>query len=322
MMTNKQIIERIKKAQNIAIFAHIDPDPDALGSMFGMREFCHQLGKKADVFVAEIKETFMRYIFPLQESKQEFVPEQYDLVIVTDLHILGRLNPQFQQNIKDFSNIIVIDHHIVMGNDELFTKNMRVLDVAAASMLVVDLYKACEMKPNKNAATYLYAGLMGDTDRFLHNNLSKLVFDDAVYLMEAGARVQEVYDYMFRYTTPEEIRVHKMLYNNLVYLENGRVAYVIFTLKDLKRLNADIEDVKAFSSTLIRIKGVELAFLIYEKERKQFKFSIRSSKANIVPSASKMGGGGHPCAAGFDFYGTKYKIKRILPELSREILNG
>lgn len=322
MMTNKQIIGKINKAQNIAIFAHIDPDPDALGSMFGLREFCRSLGKNADAFVLDKKENFLSLIFPYKETKDVFIPNDYDLVIITDLHVINRINREYQENIRNFQNTLVIDHHIVADNDELITKNMRVKDVAAASMLVIDLYRENGTRPDKKAATYLYAGLMGDTDRFLHNNLSKEVFDDAVYLMESGAKIQEVYDYMFRYTTPEEIKVHKMLYNNLVYLEGGRVAYAIFTLKDLKKLGADIEDVKAFSSTLIRIKGVELAFLIYEKERGQFKFSIRSSKANIVPAASKMGGGGHPCAAGFDFEGTKWKIKRIIPEISREILNG
>ena len=322
MITNKQIIEKVNKAQNIAIFAHMDPDPDALGSMFGLREFCRGLGKKADVFIIDKKENFLSMIFPLEESKQNFVPEDYDLVLVTDLHVLNRVNIEFQEKIKNFGNVIVIDHHIVMENDILISKHMRVMPVAAASMLIVDLYKESGLKPTKAAATYLYAGLMGDTDRFLHSNLSKLVFDDAVYLMDAGAKIQQVYDYMFRYTTPEEIRVNNMLYNNLVYLEGGRAAYAIFTLKDLKKIGADIEDVKAFSSTLVRIKGVELAFLIYEKERHQFKFSIRSSKANIVPAASRMGGGGHPNAAGFDFEGSKAKIKRILPELSREILNG
>ena len=321
-MTTKQVLQKLEKAHNIAIFSHRAPDPDAYGSMFGMLGFCRQIGKNADVFLKDKTETNLSKIFPIDEAKTEFDEKQYDLVVVVDLHILERVDECFQEKIKNFKNKVVIDHHAVGSDAEMFTKSARISPVAAASMIVVDLFRTAEIMPKKETATHLYAGIMGDTDRFLHTNLSKQVFEDAIFLFESGAQVQHIYDYMYRYTTPEEIRVNKAIYNRMKYLCDGRALYVIFTEKDCKKMHVNNEDIKQFSNTLINIKGVELALLIYQLEKGVFKFSIRSSKANLVPHVAKMGGGGHPCAAGFDFHGNVLQAKRLVKKFCEDVFNG
>ena len=321
-MTTKQILQKIEKAKNIAIFSHKGPDPDAFGSMFGLRGFCRQIGKNADVFLKDNSPSNLSNIFPTSEAKTEFDEKNYDLVLIVDLYLLDRINGIFQEKIKNFKNKLVIDHHIVVNNEEMITPNARILNVAAASMLVVDLYREKGITPSSENATYLYAGIMGDTNRFLHSNLTKQVFVDAIFLLESGAQVQHIYDFMYRYTTPEEIRVNKAIFNRMTYLLDGKALYVVFTQKDCKRMKVNNEDIKQFSNTMINIKGVELSVMVYQHENGIFKFSLRSSKANLIPFANKMGGGGHPCAAGFDFRGSVSQVKRTAKRLCEEILNG
>ena len=323
MITIKKVISKIKNAENIAIFAHRDPDPDALGSMFGFRDFCQKLGKNATIFALDKCDNYLNYIFPMNETKQDFVSEEFDLVVMLDLHSVLRLEEKFQESVSKCKNIMILDHHAAGENETLQTKDFRILpEMAAASQIVLTLFKEENLVPSKNGATYLYAGLMGDTDRFLHTNLSKKVFQDALYLFENKADVQHVYDYMYRFMTKEDIKVNQYLYNNLVYLDGGKTAYVIFSIRDMKQLGVGIEAVKEFSNTLIRIKGVELSFLIYERVPKEYKISVRSSKINLVPFCNKMGGGGHPNASGYSVFYGKTKIREELPKWSSEILNG
>ena len=239
MMTTKQILQRLEKAKNIAIFSHKGPDPDAYGSLFGMRGFCRQIGKNADVFLKDNTQINLSNIFPIDEAKTEFDEKNYDLVVIVDLHMLDRINEVFREKIKNFKNKLVIDHHVVVRDEELITSNARISDVAAASMLIIDLYREAGIMPDKDTATYLYAGIMGDTDRFLHTNLSKQVFEDALLLFESGAQVQNIYDFMYRYTTPEEIRVNKAIYNRMHYFLDGKAVYVIFTQKDCKKMKVN-----------------------------------------------------------------------------------
>lgn len=321
-MTNKQIVEKIKKAKNIAIFGHRDPDYDACGAMFGLRDFCHKIGKSADVFAEKMWDDILSHIFPMSETKSEFHCENYDLILIVDLHLVGRLEKPFQEEVLKCKNIVIIDHHMITKNDILPTKNFWIEDKAAASMLVLDLFREQGIVPSTKGATYLYAGIMGDTDRFLHSNLSKEVFEDAMFLMENNADIQFVYNYMYRYVTREQIKVNQVLYNKLVYLEGGKVAYVIFTLKDMKKLNVKVDTIKEFSNTIVCIKDVEVSFLIYEVEKNKFKFSVRSSEVNLIPFCSKKGGGGHKNASGFALEMSKGQIKKNMPQWSKEIFNG
>lgn len=323
MITNKKIIEKVKKATNIAIFAHSDPDPDALGSMFGFGAFCQNMGKKCSIFAVKKCDNYLNYIFPMEKTRQDFVASDFDLVVLLDVHSIERIEVLFQEEVSKAKNLMIIDHHQVTESEKFEIEDAKIMpEMAAASEIVISLFRDKKIKPSKECATYLYAGLMGDTDRFLHSNLSQTVFEDAIFLMQCGADVQHVYDFMYRYITKEDIKVNQYLYNNITYLDGGKTAYVIFSISDMQKLGVGIDAVKEFSNTLIRIKGVELSFLIYEKAPKEYKISMRSASVNLVPFSNKMGGGGHPNATGFSVFYGKTKIKQEIPKWSLEILNG
>ena len=50
-MMNK-MIDALNAQQNIALFAHIVPDGDALGSLFGFAHILKKMGKTVTVYVA------------------------------------------------------------------------------------------------------------------------------------------------------------------------------------------------------------------------------------------------------------------------------
>lgn len=328
MITNKQIVLKLKKAKNIAIFSHRDPDPDACGSMFGLREFCFAIGQKnVDVFVSDSRDKYLEFIFPFDQAKSNFSADFYDLIVLLDLHDISRIDIAFQNELyraKELgTSFVVVDHHHVSQTENFNFKNFRIKQVAACSQMIIDLYKEVELKPTKNAATYIYAGIMGDTDRFLHPNLSKDVFENAIYLQENGAKIQEVYDYLYRYKTKNNLAMNKFFLNNLKFLDNDRVGYLLVSAKDRKKFKMGIEDVKFFANEMVTIKGVELSFLCYEKDNGEYKISLRSMEGvDLIDFSTKMGGGGHPNAAGFQVCGTKKKIEKLISVWAKEILNG
>jgi phosphoesterase RecJ-like protein len=322
MTTYKKIIEKIQKAKNIAILSHVNPDPDACGSMLGARDFCRSLGKSAEAFCG-VYSNYMSKIFDMGEFKTDFKASNFDLVILTDLHTISRLDCSFVDECKKCKNIVILDHHIVMEDEVLPTKYAVIETKASASQVVLNLYRNLDAKPSEQTATYLYAGIMGDTSRFLHSNLSTEVFEDAIMLLESGAHVQEVYDRMFRSTTKKELKMSEYVYSHLKFLNNGRVAYIVFTDKEYKKLGVVAEDVKYFSNSLITIEGVEASFLVYQLEKNKFKVSCRCEpKFDVAPLARRFLGGGHSCAAAFSVETKPSKVTKLVKAWAAEVLNG
>ncbi len=322
MITNKQIIQKIQKAQNIAIFGHLDPDADACGSTFAFREFCRNFGKNADIFCGHYGE-FVESLFPVEELKSMFFAKDYDLVVLMDMHVENRIDACFIEEFRKCKNVMVIDHHILDESEVVPTKNYRIIHKASASQLVLDLYREIGQKPSLKTATYLYTGLVGDTDRFLFLAGLGEVFEDAKYLVECGVDYVKIYDKMFRTISLKEIALTKFLYSNICYMCDGKVALAVFSMKDMKKYGATKDDVKLFSNSLLNIKGVKWALLVYEVEQNKYKFSMRSvPEINLIPLAIRMGGGGHKNAAAFTIPLKGSKIKKVVKGWCDEVLNG
>lgn len=322
MITNKQIIAKIQKAKNIAIFGHIAPDPDSCGAVLGMRDFCQILGKNADVFCGHYGD-YVGSLFPMQEFKTEFSAEKYDLVVLLDMHVENRIEECFLDEFRKCKNVIVIDHHILDEHEVVPTKNYRIICKASASQLVLDLFREMGQKPSKTTAEHLYTGLVGDTDRFMFLAGLGEVFEDAKFLIELGVDFVNIYNKMFRTITLKEISLTKFLYSNICYLSDGKIALAMFTMKDMKRLGASSDDVKMFSNSLLNIKGVKWSLLVYEVKKDLFKFSMRSvPEIDLVPLAIRMGGGGHKNAAAFTTDFKASKIKKTVMSWADEVLNG
>lgn len=322
-MTINRVLAKIKLAKRIAIFAHKNPDPDAYGAMFAMREFCRNLNLDADIFAIKNKRGYLDNIFPLEEVKTDFKSGDYDLVIILDMHLIDRLAPEFVSEVEKSKNIIVIDHHKIVEGEKLPTKNYYVMeDYAATCEILTDFAVKCNLKITPTIATYLYTGLMGDTDRFLHKNLTRHVFETAILLYDKKAEIQHVYDYLYRYKTQQQLEIYKQMLDNLIYYEGGKAVCSIFTLKDLKRLDADQEDVKFYTNDLVKIKGVELSILCIEYKKDYFKFSLRSNGLNTVNFSTRMGGGGHVCASAFETEISLKEIKKLMPKWIKGIMNG
>lgn len=323
MMTINRVLAKIKLAKRIAIFAHKNPDPDAYGAMFAMREFCRNLNLDADIFAIKNKRGYLDNIFPLEEVKTDFKSGDYDLVIILDMHLIDRLAPEFVSEVEKSKNIIVIDHHKIVEGEKLPTKNYYVMeDYAATCEILTDFAVKCNLKITPTIATYLYTGLMGDTDRFLHKNLTRHVFETAILLYDKKAEIQHVYDYLYRYKTQQQLEIYKQMLDNLIYYEGGKAVCSIFTLKDLKRLDADQEDVKFYTNDLVKIKGVELSILCIEYKKDYFKFSLRSNGLNTVNFSTRMGGGGHVCASAFETEISLKEIKKLMSKWIKGIMNG
>ena len=93
---------------------------------------------------------------------------------------------------------IKIDHHPEV---EKYGKVQVVrTDACAAAEILTDILLS--FKGNyvlsKEAASYLYSGIAGDSGRFQYSSTSKATFITASYLLEAGVALSDVYNRMYQ----------------------------------------------------------------------------------------------------------------------------
>ena len=162
-MIQAEILEAIKQYETIIIHRHERPDPDALGSQGGLAEIIMASYPNKNVYVVGEDVDNLAYLNKMNEIDDSIY--QGALVIVTDTANSPRIDDK-RYNLGD--KLIKIDHH---PNDEpygdLFWVNTQ---ASSCSEIIYDFYDqfSDELKMTDNGARLLYAGIVGDTGRFMY----------------------------------------------------------------------------------------------------------------------------------------------------------
>ena len=98
-------------------------------------------------------------------------------------------------------------------------------------------------------------------------------------------------------------------------LMDGKCIVATITKRMMEFYGASLEDVEGIIEQLRITKGVEVAILLYETEKQEYKVSLRSNKYIDVSKIAKyFGGGGHIKAAGFTMRGSAYDVINNITE--------
>ena len=321
-MTIKGIANAIKKSKKMAIIGHISPDLDCLGSAFSLKEVLSKnFNIKVSVFAdGKIKENEKEIFYPNNLETKEFKAKDYDLIITVDTPNISRLG-KYADEVKKHKNIIKIDHHY--DNLTPFTENFYVDEKSASCCEIVYLViKELTKELDKNVATFLYAGITGDTNSFLNSNSTPNSMMLAGFLFEKGADVNNINQQYFKSKTKNQWELMKYIYQKVTFLDN--FAYVGLKLKDLKRFNVSGDGLSSFANELICIKGIDVSCVFVEKNLKTYYCSFRSKEGYSVRDvAQKLGGGGHVCAAACLLNGSYGEVKNKIVKIAKEeILKG
>ena len=308
----KQIAKLIKKAKKIAIFTHIDPDFDALGSSLSLYYVLKELKKEVVVF-SKNNFTHQEKLI-LDESiinHNDCNVNNFELFISTDTPTLKRLGDYSSIFSNLNNNTIVIDHH---NNLDLKGKHTYInANYSSCSEIIFELLKMMKIKISSFVATILYTGLASDTNSFINSNTNSFSFIHACELAKLGADLVEVNQKLFRTKTKMEIELKKYLYTN--YKIKKDIAYCYVDNQTLKQLKAEKSNCSGFSTTLISIENINYSFSIVEDEDGNCNISLRSKDGyDVRKIAESLGGGGHICASGARIQSNniKYVVNKIL----------
>lgn len=313
----KDIVKVIKKAKSIAIFTHVNPDPDALGSSISLSLALRSLNKNTQVFIKDKVTYNLSLLFDKNlYTDKDCNPNDFDLMISTDVPSKKRLG-EYGEVFINFKNKIVLDHHY---KDDLKSEYYYIDENSSScSEISYLLMKALKIKITPLIATYVYTGISGDTGSFMNSNANVESFKTTCELIKLGADYVRVNEALYKTIGKTEMLFKQYLYSNYVIYKD--CAYCLVDNETLNTLNGNKWHCDSFSSELLKIQDVSHSFSLVEIEKGLFALSLRGkNNVNVKDVASLLGGGGHLCAAGAKFTAKSMKEAkdRVLNAMFKE----
>jgi len=294
-MSKQQVANTILNADNILIFSHVDPDGDAIGSALGLMWALRSIGKQANVSFADPVPVRLRFL-PGSEEVAPREPTGDELIVVLDASDPDRLGGPLPPEAMQGREVVNIDHHIT--NVNFGTVNWVDPSYPATAQMVYYLLPLLGIeRPDAKTATCLLTGMVTDTNAFSTSHTTPAILRDAADLMEAGAPLPTIMQEAIRSRTLQEVRLWgQVLYDFAV--EDG-IAWAINSREKQAKAEASENDAGGISNFLLNIRGVKAAITFNELEDGRTKISMRAKPGyNLADLAFRLGGGGHPLAAG------------------------
>lgn len=304
-MFDEKIFDYLNSSETVAIFTHIRPDGDCLGSALALGIALENEGKKVDYYCpSQINESFM--FLPNIKRFNKPKLKKYDLAIAVDSSDLNRLS-QTGEIFCGAKKTIKIDHHI---SEENYAELNYVYKLPSTCEIIYDLLKQMKLPITKDIALALYSGVSSDTGCFIHSNTTSNTHKVSSELIDLGADFYKANYWLFKYKTLGQVELIKCAYNNMSFLENGKIVFVYVKIKDLEKCNLTNLDSYILVDNFVGIKGVDLTVVLTEDTPNFYFVSFRGNdKIRCDKIANVFGGGGHINASGCKIRGTIQNIK-------------
>ena len=304
----KLVLAKIKEYQSIIVFRHKRPDGDAVGSTKGLCEILRLSYPEKEIRL--LNSDYSGYVAFLggEDAPVEDAVYARSLGIVLDTATTDRISNTKFSLCKE---IVRVDHHIDVKpyGDIAWVEPER----SSTCEMIVAFWDAfrTELKINREAATYLYTGMVTDSGRFRFRSVSGDTMRYAGMLLDEGVDADQIYSQLY---TKELNVLHFQgyMYGKIKRTENG-VAYLYVSRRLQKRFGLSHEDAGSAVSYMDGIRGSLIWAAFIECEDGSIRVRLRSRFVTVNTLAEKYRGGGHDCACGATVY-SKKEVKSLLAD--------
>ena len=309
----QEILQAIKDYDTIILHRHVRPDPDAYGSQCGLAEIIKASFPGKKVYAVGKEEESLHFLKRLDVIGDEAYAGA--LAIICDTANEERA---CDQRYKLADKIVKIDHH---PNDDAYGDILWVdTDASSTSEMIYEFYLYGREKGlvmTDEAARLLYAGIVGDTGRFLYPSTSNKTFKYAGELIEYDFSRTHLYNEMYD-VSENIVRLNGYVFGHFEVSPAGAGKMVL--KKDvLEQFGVKASDASLLVSSLGSVKGLK-AWVFFIEEDDNIRVRLRSKGPVINTIAKKFNGGGHPMASGATIY--KWEdVNVVMEELEKACLN-
>ncbi|OQX51027.1 hypothetical protein B5M47_02285 [candidate division CPR3 bacterium 4484_211] len=301
----KQVQQLIAESKNVLLPLHLHPDGDMVGSGLAMAAYLRRLGKKVRVVSADPVDPEWKFL-PYFDWIENIDPAEldlrdFDLIAFIDYNTPKRITNADEISIPKNVRCFCFDHH---PPGKLFCP-LSIVDSQKASsstQLLLRYFEAVDFPINQEIATLLYWGLLLDSGLFEYGKDYKLLHEDAIKLIAAGAPHDELVFFMKRNTSPSVIKCLAKGLSRIKIDKENKFFWITLPYSELGDIDDPKVDCYGITPYLKVLKGTDFGVLLLEEEPKVIRGNLRSRRQDgfdVSQIAKALGGGGHPPAAGF-----------------------
>lgn len=308
-----KIEKLIKDGRDFLVTTHIDPDGDAIGSVFALALALDGAGKKATVY---LKDTVpYRYDFlPRPGRLVHSLPEgSWDTVFVLDCGSLFRVG-NGHERLLSTGTLVNIDHHET--NDLFGHVNLLDREASSTGEIIYRLLRSMKLEIGHDVAVNIYTAIFTDTGSFRYDNTGLAAFRICEEMVKAGVRPAAVAAMIYENHPKERFLILGEVLRTLRTFDNDRVVFAHITEEMFRKTGTNPEFIDGFAEYIKQMRGVEVAVLLREIGRDRYKISMRGKgDVDVAAICNAFGGGGHKKAAGCHMEGA-------IPEVEERLLKA
>jgi phosphoesterase RecJ-like protein len=311
----------IEKHHSFVLLEHEKPDGDCVGSGLALVQALQNLGKQA-LLISQDPHPAVYDFLPGNEfhTRAQYIePEDFHAEVAVFIDCTDPERAGKGLELAKNSVWVNIDHHV--SNTGFGDVSLVCPSAAATGEIIYKLLLAMEVSITKEIATCLFVAIATDTGGFRYQNTTKETFEIAGALTGYGANPWEIAEQIFETRSVSSVLLLGKALNTLKVSRGGKLATLAVSRDMMAQAGASADETEGIIGFPRSISGVEVSLLFREMEDGSgFHVSFRSrSKVDVSKIAMRLGGGGHPRAAGALVGGTLEeafrKVLAILDEL-------
>jgi len=297
--TPEEMIKLLGKAPKVALFSHVSPDGDCIGSMLAIGLALEKMGKEVSFYNPNSVPSYLSFLPGSSRIRQELPNPQPEILLFVDCTDLGRVNLS-RSEISEDSTVLNVDHHI----SNLFFGDINWVEPQASAVgeIALTLISKLGVEIDRNMATNLYTAIVTDSGCFQYSNTTAQTHRSAAALLDIGVDLPNIHHNIFDQKPLAQIKLLQCALNGLEIHAHGQLALMILNAEDFQKSGAEQELSEGLVNHARSIAGVEVAVLLKEVGPREIKGGLRSNLwLNVNEIATLFGGGGHQRAAGCTF---------------------
>lgn len=313
---NKELPKIIENSSEIYIVGHKTADFDSIGAALGLTRLCREYIDGSKIFIVlndsdeSLEPGLKRVKYDSKEEYNIIGLEEFNnrkrtssptlLVVDTNRKHLIDLNA----NLPEFKNVVVIDHH--KPTQDSIETEYSFIDTTASSAceMIAGLLNLNKIGYDSNIATYLLAGIMLDTKRYIKNTTPKTM-DTAEKLLAKGADYNKIND-LFLVDFEQDRKINDLIFSNTVFetYDYGvpRSISYTFNIYNDKAIYRR-EELGRAADKMLKYR-VDAIFVFGQIDENTISISARSkSNVDVGTIMEQLGGGGNLQNAGCQIQG-------------------
>ena len=290
------ILDKLREYSRIFLFRHIRIDGDCTGATKGMKALIQATWPEKEVYIIDGEKS--GYLAFLGGDDAPVEDELYKdaLAVVIDVATSNRISSDKYTLCRE---IIKIDHHIPVEayGDINWVEEER----SSACEMIADFYQTFqdELVLTKEAATFIYTGMVTDSGRFQYEGVNGETMRLAGLMLDQKIDTEWLYANLYMKDF-DSLKFRSYVYANMQISENG-VAYIRISSSVREEYGLSFEEASAAVSYLDGIRGC-LIWLAFIEAEDSIRVRLRSRFVAVNTVAEHFRGGGHACASGATVY--------------------